>query len=165
MNSPGESNPLAGRTCRCASRPKRAAKKWTPVFREIAREIDRNPELTPCRAGAKPTLNSGSVARWTSRERRSTISPSTATQTQTLPACSFGPEKVVAETAMLIYAASASLSRPNIASRVDHLARLLAPHARSERVLVDIALHPALAFKFAVPHILLTKARIFRRWL
>lgn len=73
------------------------------------------------------------------------------------PACSFGPEKVVAETAMLIYAASASLSRPNIASRVDQLAQLLAPHARSERVLVDIALHPALAFKFAVPHILLTK--------
>ena len=73
------------------------------------------------------------------------------------PACSFGPEKVVAETAMLIYAASASLSRPNIASRVDDLAQLLAPHARSERVLVDIALHPALAFKFAVPHILLTK--------
>ena len=73
------------------------------------------------------------------------------------PACSFGPEKVVAETAMLIYAASASLSRPNIASRVDHLAQVVAPHARSERVLVDIALHPALAFKFAVPHILLTK--------
>ena len=58
---------------------------------------------------------------------------------------------------MLIYAASASLSRPNIASRIDHLAQLLARHARSERVLVDIALHPALAFKFAVPHILLTK--------
>ena len=73
------------------------------------------------------------------------------------PASSFGPEKVVAETAMLIYAASASLSRPNIASRIDHLAQLLARHARSERVLVDIALHPALAFKFAVPHILLTK--------
>jgi hypothetical protein len=73
------------------------------------------------------------------------------------PACSFGPEKVVAETAMLIYAASASISRPNIASRIDDLARLLVPHARSQRVLVDIALHPALAFKFAVPHILLTK--------
>ena len=42
------------------------------------------------------------------------------------PACSFGPEKVVAETAMLIYAASASLSRPNIASRIDDLAELLA---------------------------------------
>jgi hypothetical protein len=73
------------------------------------------------------------------------------------PAYSFGPEKVVAETAMLIYAASASRSRPAIASRIDDLAALLAPHARSQRVLVDIALHPALAFKFAVPHILLTR--------
>ena len=73
------------------------------------------------------------------------------------PAYDFGPEKVVAETAMLIYAASASRSRTSIASRIDDLARLLAPHARSRRVLVDIALHPALAFKFAVPHVLLTK--------
>ena len=70
---------------------------------------------------------------------------------------SFGPEKPVAETAMLIYAASASGHRTDVASRVDELARLLVPHARSERVLVDIALHPALAFKFAVPHILLTR--------
>lgn len=74
-----------------------------------------------------------------------------------LPAYDFGPEKVVAETAMLIYAASASRSRPPIADRIDELARLLAPHARSRRVLVDIALHPALTFKFAVPHVLLTK--------
>jgi hypothetical protein len=58
---------------------------------------------------------------------------------------------------MLIYAASAARDRPNVASRVDELARLLAPHARSERVLVDLALHPALAFKFAVPHVLLTR--------
>lgn len=73
------------------------------------------------------------------------------------PVYSFGPEKPVAETAMLIYAASASAHRPGIATRVEELARLLAPHARSERVLVDIALHPALAFKFAVPHILLAR--------
>ena len=73
------------------------------------------------------------------------------------PVYSFGPEKPVTETAMLIYAASASGNRPNVASRVDELARLLAPHARSERVLIDIALHPALAFKFAVPHVLLTR--------
>jgi hypothetical protein len=73
------------------------------------------------------------------------------------PVYSFGPEKPIAETAMLIYAASASGHRPGIASRVEELARLLVPHARSEGVLVDIALHPALAFKFAVPHILLTR--------
>jgi hypothetical protein len=43
------------------------------------------------------------------------------------PVYSFGPEKPVTETAMLIYAASASGNRPNVASRVDELARLLAP--------------------------------------
>ena len=73
------------------------------------------------------------------------------------PVYSFGPDKPIAETAMLIYAASASRHRPNIAPRVDELARLLDPYARSERVLVDIALHPALTFKFALPHILLTR--------
>jgi hypothetical protein len=58
---------------------------------------------------------------------------------------------------MLIYAASANGCRPAVASRIKNLVCALAPHARSNRVLVDIALHPALAFKFAVPHILLTK--------
>ena len=65
------------------------------------------------------------------------------------PEYGFGPEKPIA--------ASASGHRPKVASRVPELAELLAPHARSERVLADIALHPALAFKFAVPHILLTR--------
>lgn len=73
------------------------------------------------------------------------------------PAYSFGPEKLIAETTMLIYAASSSRQRPNVADRIDELALLLAPHARSERVMVDIALHPSVAFKFAVPHILLAR--------
>jgi len=76
---------------------------------------------------------------------------------ETSPALSFGPEKPLAETAMLIYAASVCRHRPDIASRVDELAKLMSPLARSERVLADIALHPALAFKFALPHVLLTK--------
>jgi hypothetical protein len=73
------------------------------------------------------------------------------------PAFNFGPEKPVAEAAMLIYAASASAQCPTIHRHIDDLAQLLIPHARSERVLIDIALHPTLAFKLAVPHILLTK--------
>ena len=72
-------------------------------------------------------------------------------------AYSFGPDKPVAETAMLIYAASAFRDRAQVARRIDAFARVLVPHARAERVLVDIALHPALAFKFAAPHILLTR--------
>jgi hypothetical protein len=73
------------------------------------------------------------------------------------PVFGFGPEKPAAETAMLIYAASALGHRASVAGRIGELARALAPHARSDRVIVDIALHPTLALKFAVPHILLTK--------
>jgi hypothetical protein len=42
-------------------------------------------------------------------------------------------------------------------NRTRDIAELLAPLVRSERALVDIALHPALVFKFAVPHVLLTR--------
>src|SRR5262249_18392208 len=73
------------------------------------------------------------------------------------PAYSFGAEKVIAETTMLVYAASAVGHRPKVADRVHELALLLVPHARSDRVLLDVALHPSLAFKFAVHHILLRK--------
>lgn len=73
------------------------------------------------------------------------------------PVYSFGPEKLMAEAAMLLYAASASRCRQEIADRIDALAQLLLPHVRSERLILDIALNPAVAFKLAVPHILLTK--------
>lgn len=69
----------------------------------------------------------------------------------------FGSEKPIAETAMLLYSASAVRRLPNVAGRVDEVARLLVPHARSDRVRLEIALHPSLAFVFAVPHVLLTK--------
>jgi hypothetical protein len=110
----------------------------------LSRWNEVNLEARLCRALdiARKTINYFAIDGYTDRES---------------PVYSFGPEKPVAETAMLIYAASAAGHRPAIASRVEELARLLVPHARSERVLVDIALHPALAFKFAVPHILLTR--------
>ena len=73
------------------------------------------------------------------------------------PETDFRPEKPIAETAMLLYAASGARRLPDIAGRVDEIARLLVPHARSQRTLLNIALHPALALGFAVPHILLTK--------
>jgi Domain of unknown function (DUF6895) len=73
------------------------------------------------------------------------------------PENSFRSEKPVAETAMLLYAASGGSPRPRIAARIDEIARLLAPFARSEQTLLNIALHPALALDFAIPHILLSK--------
>ena len=71
------------------------------------------------------------------------------------PVYSFGPEKAVAETAMLIYATSAVAARP-IQERLAELVRRLVPLARSERAAAAIALQPALATKFALPHILLS---------
>lgn len=73
------------------------------------------------------------------------------------PLYGFGPEKPAAETAMLLYAASPFRDRSAIASRIDQLANALSPLVRSERVCIDIALHPALGLKFAVPHVLLTR--------
>src|SRR4051812_26811410 len=71
------------------------------------------------------------------------------------PVYAFGPEKVIAETAMLAYVTSGIASRPMIRDRLAELVHRLLPLARSERVLVEIALHPALATKFALPHVLL----------
>jgi hypothetical protein len=73
------------------------------------------------------------------------------------PANSFRPEKPIAETAMLIYAASTASRFSDVASRIEEIARLLVPHARSQRTLLNIALHPSLCMDFAVPHVLLTK--------
>jgi hypothetical protein len=77
------------------------------------------------------------------------------TDTET-PVYSFGPEKPLAETAMLMYACAESAHRPAIAKRIGELAELVAPRARCERMMANIALNPALAFKFAAPHVLLT---------
>jgi hypothetical protein len=73
------------------------------------------------------------------------------------PENSFRPEKIIAETAMLIYAASGARRFPNVAARIDELAQLLSPYARSERTLLNMALHPSLCLDFAFPHILLSK--------
>lgn len=74
-----------------------------------------------------------------------------------MPENSFRPEKPIAETAMLIYAASAASCFPDVGSRIEAIARLLVPCARSERTALNIALHPSLCLDFAVPHVLLTK--------
>jgi hypothetical protein len=72
------------------------------------------------------------------------------------PALGFGPEKVVAEAAMLAYVAhGASASRAG-RDRVDALARQLEPLVGSPRALADMALNPDHVFRRAVPHVLLT---------
>ena len=72
------------------------------------------------------------------------------------PELSFRPEKVVAEAAMLAYAAAAASGEAGIRARVNALTAALAPLARSRAARADVVLRPDRAFQRAVPHVLLT---------
>jgi len=73
------------------------------------------------------------------------------------PENSFLAEKPISETAMLLYATSAANRLPEVSAKIEEVARTIAPHARSSRAALQIALHPALGLDFAFTHILLTK--------
>ncbi len=75
---------------------------------------------------------------------------------QVRPALGFGPEKVVAETAMIAYASYGVGASAALDIRVASLAAHVAPLVRSSRALADLALDPEQAFRRAVPHVLLT---------
>jgi hypothetical protein len=68
---------------------------------------------------------------------------------------SFGPDKPLAETAMLLHVARAAADDVEVRSRVDELALRVAALARSHRTACAIALHPTICFQLAMPHILL----------
>lgn len=70
------------------------------------------------------------------------------------------PDKVVAETALLLRAAAAipGESANGIAARIPELVRRLTPHARGDRVRAAIVLRPALARDFALAHVSLAAA-------
>lgn len=67
------------------------------------------------------------------------------------------PEKVISETALLLYATSVVSHLEEVNSRAKHLAELLAPHARSERMFLGICLEPSLAWDYALAHVVLQK--------
>ncbi len=67
------------------------------------------------------------------------------------------PEKVIAETAVLLLAASNVSSYAAIGPRILRVASLLVPHARSQRMLRGICLEPAVAFEYATAHICLKR--------
>jgi hypothetical protein len=73
------------------------------------------------------------------------------------PEDSFGPDKPLAETAMLLYVAAAIGKAARRELRVDELCLLLAPLARSPRTALAIAQHPTICLQLAMPHILLTR--------
>lgn len=67
------------------------------------------------------------------------------------------PEKVISEAAILLLSASTVDSREPVRMRVQNLARLLIPHARSERMRLGICLQPALALDYASAHVCLKR--------
>jgi hypothetical protein len=73
------------------------------------------------------------------------------------PEGSFGPDKLAAETAMLLYVASSVRDQPGVGARIDRLVALLAPSARNERTRIAIALNPAICLQLAMPHVLLSR--------
>jgi hypothetical protein len=74
-------------------------------------------------------------------------------------AADVSPEKVITETAILVLAASrVAAGRPDIARRTDLVARLLAPHARSERVRALMSLEPVVALEHGSAHLCLASA-------
>jgi hypothetical protein len=73
------------------------------------------------------------------------------------PSNSLPSEKLIAETAMLLIGASAVPEAESVATRADHVARLLIPYARSERMRFGLCLRPALAWDYGLPHLCLQR--------
>ncbi|HTD95539.1 MAG TPA: hypothetical protein VK627_01365 [Edaphobacter sp.] len=71
------------------------------------------------------------------------------------PAASVRPEKPIAETAVLLYAAMAAAHHPEVDARLHRVARQLAPHARSAQLQLGLALNPGLALDYSLAHIVL----------
>jgi hypothetical protein len=67
------------------------------------------------------------------------------------------PEKLIAETAVLLLAASNVGSYAAIGPRILRVSSLLAPHAHSQRILRRICLEPSVAFEYATAHICLKR--------
>lgn len=67
------------------------------------------------------------------------------------------PDKLVAETGILLLAASNVSTYSAIGPRILRVASLLAPHAHSQRILRRICLEPAVAFEHATAHICLKR--------
>jgi hypothetical protein len=65
------------------------------------------------------------------------------------------PEKVISETAFLLYAASRARASREVRVRIERVAERLLPHARSERMRLGVCLEPALAWDYAQAHVCL----------
>jgi hypothetical protein len=73
------------------------------------------------------------------------------------PAINVRPEKIIGETAILLYAASAAGHHAHVQSAIETVARALIPHARGKRMLLGACLEPSLALDYAEAHICLSR--------
>lgn len=71
--------------------------------------------------------------------------------------CSVPAGKLISETAVLLFAASAATHRKDVQSRVHSVARRLIPYARSRQMLLRICLEPALALDHGLAHVCLQR--------
>lgn len=73
------------------------------------------------------------------------------------PANTIRPEKVISESGLLLLAASTAIAHVEVKRRLRDVADHLAPHARSERMLLGICTEPAMAWDYALAHICLKR--------
>jgi hypothetical protein len=73
------------------------------------------------------------------------------------PGNNLPPDKLLAETAFLLVAASAATPQCDFRGQIDRIATKLIPLARSKRVLLALTLQPALALDFAHAHLCLSR--------
>ena len=66
------------------------------------------------------------------------------------------PEKVISETALLLYAAATVSHLDGVRALSQSVAKSLIPYARSERMLLGICLEPSVAWEYAQAHVLLS---------
>lgn len=67
------------------------------------------------------------------------------------------PEKVISETAFLLFVAGRAGHSEEISARIHSVAQLLISHARSARMLLGVCLEPALSLDYAQAHICLKR--------
>jgi Domain of unknown function (DUF6895) len=73
------------------------------------------------------------------------------------PANNVRPEKVIAETGLLLLAASTAIRYGDVKKRFREVAELLVPRARSVRMFLGICTMPSLAWDYALGHICLKR--------
>lgn len=62
------------------------------------------------------------------------------------------PEKIIGETAFLLFATAIVRDLPGVDERVERVAAALIPYARNPQILLNICLHPAMAMEYAQAH-------------